>query len=122
MFTRRTFLKSTGALVALNAAGGPSAHALIRRRRPVGLRPSPPFNASAVRQFANPLLNPLNPSFPGVRRPRAGTDVRLTIRETSGSLGLNRPNGASLSTRFWGYALDQSGLETLPGPTFEVDR
>ena len=73
-------------------------------------------------KFANALLNPLNPNFPGVRRPTAGTDVKLTIRETMGSLGLNRPNGAPLATRFWGYALDQSSLETLPGPTFEVDR
>src|SRR5262245_66345264 len=101
MFTRRTFLKSTSALVALSASGGPSAQALIRRRRPLGLRPSPPFDASAVRQFANPLLNPLNPSFPGVRRPVGGTDVKLTIRETSGSFGLNRPNGDPLTTRFW---------------------
>ena len=108
MFTRRTFLKSTSALVALGASGGPSAHALVRRRRPRGLPASPAFDPSGVRKFSNPLLNPLNPSFPGVRRPNAGTDVRLTIRETIGSLGLNRPDGAPLATRFWGYALNQS--------------
>jgi len=122
MFTRRTFLKSSSALAALSATWGNSAEALSRRARPSGLRPSPPFDATAVRQFANPLVNPLNPSFPGVRRPIADTNVRLTIRESIGSFGLNRPNGASLATRFWGYALDQSSLETLPGPTFEVDR
>src|SRR5690242_19956048 len=122
MFTRRSFLTSSSALVALSASGAPSAHALVRRRRPRGLLASPAFDPSGVRQFANPLVNPLNPSFPGVRRPSAGTDVRLTIRETIGSLGLNRPNGTPLATRFWGYALDQSSLETLPGPTFEVDR
>ncbi len=122
MFTRRSFLKSSSALAALSATCGQPAEALIRRTRPRGLRPSPPFDATAVRQFTNLLVNPLNPNFPVVRRPIANTDVRLTIRETIGSLGLNRPNGAPLATRFWGYALGQSSLETLPGPTFEVDR
>src|SRR5262245_56911522 len=122
MFTRRTFLKSTGALAALGAAGAPSAQALVRRRRFLGLQASPAFDPSGVRQFTSPLVNPLNPSFPGVRRPIGGTDVKLTIRETVGSLGLNRPDGTAISTRFWGYALDQSSTETLPGPTFEVDR
>jgi spore coat protein A len=83
---------------------------------------SPAFDPTGVRQFVNSLVNPLNPIFPGVRRPAAGTDVSLTIRETVGSLGLNLPNGQALSTRFWGYALNQSSVETLPGPTFEVDR
>ena len=122
MFTRRTFLKSSSALAALSATWGGPAQALVRRRRPLGLRPSPPFDASAVRQFVNSFVNPLNPTFPGVRRPLSNTDVRLTIRETIGSLGLNRPDGSLLATRFWGYALNQSSLETLPGPTFEVDR
>ena len=121
MFTRRTFLQSSSALAAL-AAWGNSAQALVRRRRPRGLQPSPAFDATGVRQFVAALVNPLNPNYPGVRRPLADTDVRLTIRETVGSLGLNRPNGAPLSTRFWGYALGQSSLETLPGPTFEIDR
>src|SRR5215510_5912281 len=122
MFTRRTFLKSTGALAALGAAGAPSAQALVRRRRFLGLQASPAFDPSGVRQFTSPLVNPLNPAFPGVRRPIGGTDVKLTIRETVDSLGLNRPNGTAISTRFWGYALNQSSTETLPGPTFEVDR
>jgi len=122
MLTRRTFLQSSSALAALGATWGNSAVALVRRRRPRGLQPSPAFDAGGVRQFANALINPLNPNFPGVRRPIADTDVRLTIRETLGSLGLNRPNGTPLTTRFWGYALGQSSLETLPGPTFEVDR
>src|SRR5215510_16055881 len=112
MFTRRTFLQSSSALAALGAWGN-SAQALVRRHRPRGLQPSPAFDATGVRQFVSALVNPLNPNYPGVRRPVADTDVRLTIRETVGSLGLNRPNGAPLSTRFWGYALGQSSLETL---------
>src|SRR5262245_60557456 len=101
MFTRRTFLKSTSALAALGSSWGTPAHALLPRRRPRGLLASPAFDPTAVRQFANPLLNPLNPTFPGIRRPAAGTEVSLTIRETAGSLGLNAPNGAPLTTRFW---------------------
>src|SRR5689334_19307095 len=101
MFTRRTFLKSTSAIAALSATWGTSALAL-GRRRPRGLLASPAFDPTGVRQFVNSLVNPLNPIFPGVRRPAAGTDVSLTIRETVGSLGLTLPNGQALSTRFWG--------------------
>jgi spore coat protein A len=121
MFTRRTFLKSTSAVAAVGASWTTPANALLRRR-PRGLLASPAFDPAAVRKFANPLLNPLNPTFPGVRRPASNTEVSLSIRESFGSLGLNRPDGTSLSTRFWGYALNQSSQETLPGPTFEVNR
>jgi spore coat protein A len=123
MFTRRSFLKSTTALAALTAAAGVTpAAARIRLRRPRGLRPKPAFDAASVRQFSNSLVNPLSPAFPGVRRPKFDPSVKLSIRESIGSFGLNRPNGAPIATRFWGYALGQSSLETIPGPTFEVDR
>ncbi len=114
---------STTALAALNAVVGvTAAEARLRRPRPRGLQPSPAFDAAAVRQFVDPLTNPLNPAFPGVRRPAANASVKLTIRESIGSFALNRPNGMPIATRFWGYALGQSTLETFPGPTFEVDR
>ena len=123
MYTRRDFLKSTTALVALSAASGLTfADARIRFPHHRGLRPRPPFDAASVRKFIHPLTNPLDPAFPGVRRPATGASAKLTIRETVGSLGLNRPNGVPIATRFWGYALGQSNLETIPGPTFEVDR
>lgn len=123
MYTRRNFLKSTTALAALSAASGLTpAQAWVRRPHHRGLWPRPPFDSAAVRQFVRSLVNPLDPAFPGVRRPVANAGATLTIRESVGSLGLNLPDGSAVATRFWGYALGSSTVETIPGPTFEVTR
>jgi spore coat protein A, manganese oxidase len=123
MLTRRTFLNSSSSLLALCAIGNWSigrADAAVLRHRPRGNRPSQPFDAAATRKFVTPLINPLDPAFPGVRRPAANEVATLTIKELTTSLGLNRPNGVPLATRIWGYGWGQTGGGTIPGPTFEV--
>jgi spore coat protein A, manganese oxidase len=125
MPTRRSFLSSSSSLLALCSVGAWStgwASAAALRHRPRGNFPLPPFDATANRQFVTPLPNPLDPAFPGIRQPAANATATLTIREATTSLGLNRPNGAALTTRIWGYGLGQTGGVTLPGPTFEVQR
>lgn len=125
MLTRRRFLNSSSSLIALCSAGAWSlgrADAGVFHHRPHGNRPAPPFDAFSTRKFATPLTNPLDPTFPGIRRPAAGTTATVTIKESTLSLGINRPNGTPLVTRVWGYGLGQAGTVTIPGPTFEVTR
>ena len=123
MLTRRSFLNSSSSLFALCSVGALStgrADAAVVRHRPRGNRPVPPFDAASTRKFVTPLMNPLDPTFPGIRRPAANTAATVTIKESTLSLGLNRPNGMPLVTRVWGYGLGQAATVTVPGPTFEV--
>lgn len=124
MLTRRSFLNSTSVLAALSVAGwlGTDAADARVRRRPSGARPLPPFDAASSRKFVNALVNPLDPSFPGIRRPASGLAAVLTIKESSTSLGLTRSSGPGISTRVWGYQLGSLGPVTVPGPTIEIDR
>jgi spore coat protein A len=122
MLTRRTFLNSSSSLLALCSVGGWSTGRAHAATRPRGNRPPQPFDATANRQFVTPLPNPLDPTFPGIRRPAANTATTVTIKESTLSLGLNSPNGKPLVTRVWGYGLGEAARVSIPGPTFEVTR
>jgi spore coat protein A len=124
MIDRRNFLRSSTALAALAAAGlgGPQSAEAFRRRHPRGIPPAPPFDVNKTPKFASVLPNPLDPTYPGLRRPPAHWASTMTIREVSAPLGLKYPNGAPVSTRVWAYDLDGRRSPVVPGPTIEVSR